>query len=104
MNFAVIPLTLKKANEFVVEHHRHSRRVVGCKFSIGAEYKNELVGVAIVGRPITMALDNGFTMEVLRCCVLPNAPKNTCSFLYGRCWRIWQQMGGKKCKEFIYIW
>jgi hypothetical protein len=32
----------------------------------------------------------------LRLCVLPDAPKNTCSFLYGRCWRIWQQMGGKR--------
>ena len=55
-----------------------------------------MFGVAIVGRPIARRLDDGFTSEVLRVCVTPNAPKNTCSFLYGRCWRIWQQMGGIK--------
>ena len=96
MNFTVVPLTLRFANLFITQHHRHNKRVVGCKFSIGAEYNNELVGVAVVGRPITMTLDDMFTVEVLRCCVLDNAPKNTCSFLYGRSWRIWQQMGGKK--------
>jgi len=96
MNFTVVPLTLKFANLFITQHHRHNKRVVGCKFSIGAEYNNKLVGVAVVGRPITMRLDDMFTVEVLRCCVLENAPKNTCSFLYGRSWRIWQQMGGKK--------
>ncbi len=93
MNFTVVPLTLKFANLFITQHHRHNKRVVGCKFSIGAEYNNKLVGVAVVGRPITMRLDDMFTVEVLRCCVLENAPKNTCSFLYGRSWRIWQQMG-----------
>ena len=96
MNFTAVPITLKFANTFITQHHRHNKRVVGCKFCIGAEYKNDLVGVAVVGRAITMQLDNMFTVEVLRCCVLPDAPKNTCSFLYGRCWRIWQQMGGKK--------
>ena len=96
MNFTVVPLTLRFANLFITQHHRHNKRVVGCKFCIGAEYNKELVGVAVVGRPITMTLDDMFTVEVLRCCVLDKAPKNTCSFLYGRSWRIWQQMGGKK--------
>jgi len=53
-----------------------------------------MVGVAIVGRPVARLLDDGYTAEVTRCCVLEKAPKGSCSFLYGRCWRIWQQMGG----------
>jgi len=96
MNFTVVPLSLKKANEFVTEHHRHNKKTQTHKFSIGAIYNDELVGVAIVGRPASRYLDNQFTAEVNRVCIKNPAPKNACSFLYGRCWRIWQQMGGKK--------
>ncbi len=57
---------------------------------------SELVGVAIVGNPLSATLMNGFTAEVLRVCVRDYAPKGTNSFLYSRCWRIWQMMGGTK--------
>jgi hypothetical protein len=70
--------------------------VQGAKFSIGASDGENLLGVAIVGRPVARTEDDGFTVEVTRVCVLDDSPKNTCSFLYGRCWRIWQQMGGKR--------
>ena len=96
MNFNVVPLSLKEANDFVTEHHRHNKKVAFHKFSIGAIYEDELVGVAIVGRTVARALDDQFVAEVLRVCIKDPAPKNACSFLYGRCWRIWQAMGGKK--------
>jgi hypothetical protein len=92
----VVPITLREANEFVANFHRHNKPVRGARFSIGASDKDDLVGVAIVGRPISRKLSDGFTAEVTRVCVPDSAPKNTCSFLYGRCWRIWQQMGGKR--------
>jgi|TARA_X000001388_G_scaffold43651_1_gene30681 hypothetical protein len=92
----IIPMTLRKANDFVKRFHRHNKNSQGHKFSVGASYNGELVGVAIVGRPVARKLDDGFTTEILRVCVRDSAPKNTCSFLYGRCWRIWQQMGGKR--------
>lgn len=95
MSLKVIPISIKEANEFVLNFHRHSKPTQGGKFAIGATREN-LVGVAIVGRPISRRLDNTFTAEVLRVCVSETSPKNTCSFLYGRCWRIWQQMGGNK--------
>ena len=59
-------------------------------------YKNKLVGVAIVGRPVSRRLDDRFTLEINRNCVLDLAPKGTCSFLYSRAIKIWQTMGGKK--------
>lgn len=95
---AVVPMTLRKANDFVAQYHRHSGRTArnGGKFAIGAALDGELVGVAIVGNPVSASLMNGVTAEVLRCCVLPNAPKNACSFLYGRCWQIWERQGGKR--------
>jgi hypothetical protein len=95
-HLSAIPLKLAEANEFVASFHRHNKPVVGARFSIGASDGEELVGVAIVGRPVTRHLDDGFTAEVTRCCVLPNAPKGTPSFLYSRCWRAWEAMGGTK--------
>jgi hypothetical protein len=63
-NITVIPITLKQANEFVIEHHRHHKAVQGCKFCIGAVDGNgDLRGVAIVGRPVSRYLDNGLTAE-----------------------------------------
>ena len=90
------PITLREANEFVLNFHRHNKPTQGGKFAIGALYDDELVGVAIVGRPVSAVLDDGMTAEVTRVCVRDHAPRNACSFLYGRCWRIWQQMGGKR--------
>ena len=90
------PIALREANEFVRNFHRHNKPTQGGKFAIGAVYDDELVGVAIVGRPVSSVLDDGTTAEVTRVCVRDHAPRNACSFLYGRCWRIWQQMGGKR--------
>lgn len=99
----VIPISLKEANDFVTNFHRHNGRTSrdGGKFAIGAaclKDENEgLVGVAIVGRPLSRILaEDSFTAEVLRCCVSPQAPKNSCSFLYGHCWRVWEAMGGRR--------
>ncbi len=92
----IIPIPLREANQFILSFHRHSKPVTGARFCIGASFQDKLVGVAIVGRPVARRLDDGFTAEITRVCTNLDAPKNTNSFLYGRCWRIWQQMGGTK--------
>lgn len=95
MKFRVIPLSLREANEFVEKYHRHHKKVQEHKFSIGAvNEKGELCGVAVVGRPVTRLLDDGFTLEVTRLCT--NGTKNVCSFLYAACRRIAREMGYKK--------
>ena len=91
-----VPITLREANQFVDSYHRHNSATQGGRFAIGASDGERLVGVAIVGNPLARMLMDGYTAEVLRCCVLPDAPRNSCSFLYGRCWRVWQQMGGRR--------
>ena len=88
------PCTLKQANEYVKLFHRHSKRVVGCKFSICAFKDNKLVGVAIVGRPVARKLDDGFTGEILRTCT--DGTKNVCSKLYGAAWRAAKALGYRK--------
>lgn len=89
-----VPIHLKQANEFVSQHHRHSKPTVGGKFAIGVEHEGKLVGVAIAGRPIARRLDNGKTLEVLRVCTDGTADAN--SFLYGRVKRIAALMGYQK--------
>lgn len=55
----IVPITLKAANEYVANRHRHHKPVVGCKFCIGVEDNGQLVGVAICGRPVSRHLDDG---------------------------------------------
>ncbi len=94
----IVPITLREANDFVESFHRHSKRTSrdGGKFAIGCSDGEKLCGVAIVGRPIARLLNDDYTAEVLRCCVTPDAPKNSCSKLYSACWRAWRAMGGRK--------
>lgn len=98
----IVNLTVANANDFVKEHHRHSKPVQGHKFSIGAVDDNlDLLGVCIVGRPVARKLDDGLTAEITRLCVLEDAPKNVCSFLYRAAWRAWSAMGGERIVTYI---
>lgn len=74
-------IKLSEANAFVEAHHRHHKPVIGHLFSLGAVLGDQLVGVAIVGRPVSRIRDNGTTAEVTRLCT--DGPRNACSFLYG---------------------
>lgn len=66
----LIPMTLREANAFVEQNHRHHKPVVGHKFSIGVSDGEKVVGVAIVGRPVGRFLDDGWTLEVTRLCTM----------------------------------
>lgn len=81
MAIALIPMSLEGANAFVEMHHRHHPPARGHKFSIGAMRDSALVGVAIVGRPVSRVRDDGATLEVTRLCT--DGGRNVCSFLYG---------------------
>jgi len=94
----VVPCSLRKANDFVEVYHRHNLRTSrdGGKFAVAVASGPRVVGVAIVGNPLSATLMDGFTAEVLRVCVLPEAPPSANSLLYGACRRIWFEMGGTK--------
>lgn len=95
----LVPITLKEANFFVEQHHRHHKPVTGHKFSIAASDGEKIVGVAIVGRPVSRYLDDGWTLEVNRLCT--DGTKNACSFLYSAVWRAAKNMGYKKLITYI---
>ena len=89
-----IPVSLAQANEFVRQHHRHHKPVAGHKFSIGCAENERLCAVAIVGRPVSRYLDDGFTLEVNRLC--SDGTKNACSILYAAAARAARAMGYHK--------
>jgi len=95
MKLQIVPITLKEANEFVRRYHRHHKPVPGCKFCVAvANENNEIVGVAIVGRPVARYLNDGWTLEVSRTCT--DGTKNANSMLYGAAWRVARALGYRK--------
>ena len=91
---SIVPCTLTEANEFIRKHHRHNQPMPGAKFCVAVAADHVVVGVAIVGRPVSRMLDDGWTLEVSRTCT--DGTKNANSMLYGRCQRICFALGYKK--------
>lgn len=85
------PITLREARGFVGRMHRHNRPPQGGLFAVGCERAGQLVGVAIIGRPIARNLDDGHTCEVTRLCT--DGTPNACSLLYGASARAAKALG-----------
>lgn len=94
-----VRIDLEEANAFVAQHHRHHKPVVGHLFSLGAVLADKIVGVAIIGRPVSRFRDDGETAEVTRLCT--DGTKNACSFLYGASARAAFALGFKKIGTYI---
>ena len=95
----IIPLTLSQANELISAWHRHHKPVQGHRFSIGARDGFDIVGAAVVGRPVGRKTDQYLIAEVTR--LVTNGHKNTCSFLYSAAARIAKEMGFEKIQTFV---
>jgi len=96
MGLTAVPMTLSEAKQFVTNFHRHNKAPQGGLFAVGVSDGEQLVGVAIIGRPVARALDTGVTCEVTRCCVKDGSPKGTCSFLYARAWQAAKALGWRR--------
>ena len=92
------PVTFADAKRFVSDHHRHNKPPVGHKFSVGVEQDGKLCGVAMAGRPVARALDDGKTLEVNRTCT--DGTPNANSMLYGAVWRAAKAMGYERCVTY----
>lgn len=92
----VIPICISKAAKACLVLHRHHAPPQGGLFSVGCRVVGEscLCGVAIVGRPVSRALDDGFSVEVLR--LATDGTLNACSFLYGQAWRSAKALGYRR--------
>ena len=94
-----LAITLAEANAFVSRYHRHHPPVVGHKFSLAAVKDGAIVGVCIVGRPVSRVRDDGITLEVTRLCT--DGTRNACSFLYGAAAKACFALGYQKLGTYI---
>jgi len=94
-----VRVELDEANEFVSQYHRHHQPVVGHLFSLGAVLGDSVVGVCIVGRPVSRFRDDGMTAEVTRLCT--DGTRNACSFLYGAAARAVFALGFARVGTYI---
>lgn len=93
------PCTLKQANEFVEQLHRHHKKAQGHRFSIAVFSGPNLCGVAIVGRPVSASVDAYTVAEVTRLCT--DGTRNACSILYAAVARACTAMGYDSVQTYI---
>lgn len=96
------PLTITAARAFVDAFHRHHKAPVSGLFAVGVETDGELIGVAIIGRPVARGNQDGYTAEVTRLAVLEGHP-NACSMLYGAAWRAARALGYKRLITYTLV-
>ena len=94
-----VPISLKDACSYINQNHRHHKAPQGWKFGISAVKNGVVVGVVIVGRPVSRMLDDGLTAEVTRLCT--DGTRNACSFLYSAARRAALAMGYKRIITYI---
>ncbi len=86
----IVPISLRTASAFILEHHRHHKPPRGMKFAIGVVNERGLVGVATAGRPVARAYGSD-VLEVNRTCT--DGTRNANSMLYGAARRAGVAMG-----------
>lgn len=95
------PLTYREACVFITSHHRHHKPPQGCKFCIGLNDGKKVVGVVIVGRPVSRHLDDTWTAEVTRLCT--DGTEHAASKLYAAAWRAARAMGYRRLITYTLI-
>jgi hypothetical protein len=92
----IVPITLREAKAFILQHHRHNKPPRGWKFGVGLSAGDKLVGVATAGRPVAKEIQKRepLTLEVNRTCT--DGTRNANSMLYGAVWRAARAMGYRR--------
>lgn len=95
----ITPIEFAEACAFVTKHHRHHKKPRGHKFSLAVVQDEQVVGVCIVGRPVARGNQNGWTLEVTRCCT--DGTPNACSKLYSAARRAAAALGYRRLITYI---
>lgn len=91
----IVPISMQDAREWVDRHHRRHRAPESGLFALAVAVSGEIRGVAIIGRPVARALQDGWTAEVTRVAVVEGVP-NACSKLYAAAWRAARALGWRR--------
>lgn len=99
-----VPISQAEAKAFIAQHHRHHEPSFGDIFRVALAVDGDLVGVAMIGRPVARMLNDGYTAEVTRLCVL-DAPeaRHAASKLYAMAWRIAREMGFRRLLTYTLV-
>jgi hypothetical protein len=94
VSLRLVPVSQAVAHDCVTRWHRHNAAPPSEIFRIGvADDTDMLVAVALGGRPVARAYDDGFTIEVTR--VSSDGTRNATSMLYAACARVAFGLGGR---------
>ena len=100
MSIELRPVTRDEARAFIAQHHRHHGVPIGWLWLHGAHDDNGgLIAVAVVGRPVARALDDGLTMEVTRMCT--DGEPNANSMLYAAAERAARAKGYRRGLTYL---
>ena len=91
MGLELQPITYREACTFITQYHSHHLPPVGWKYGIAVNNGMNVVGVVTVGRPVARSFDNGWTLEVTRCCT--DGTPHVASKLYAAAWRAARALG-----------
>ena len=64
MTLSVQPITFREACVFVRDHHRHHLPPQGWLFGAAINDGERVVGVVMIGRPVSRHMQDGWTVEV----------------------------------------
>lgn len=95
------PISYAEACDFIHQYHRHHLPPQGWKFGIAVNDGEKVVGVITVGRPVARHLDDGWTLEVTRCCT--DGTRNAASMLYAAAWRAARAMGYRRLITYTLV-
>ncbi|MGC0418398.1 XF1762 family protein [Embleya sp. AB8] len=96
MSLHIVPVRARQAREFIATWHRHHRPPAGWVFTVGVADEDQVLrGVAIAGRPVARASDDGWTLEVTRTATDDRAPNGN-SMLYGAARRAAKALGYRR--------
>ena len=95
----IVHVELDEANDIVLRLHRHHKKVLSHRFSIGVEMGGQLIGCVIIGRPVARRTDQRMTLEVTR--LVTDGTANACSLLYSAAARAGKELGYKRIQTFI---
>ncbi len=94
------PITYREACEFVKRHHRHHKPPQGWLFGTAVNDGENIVGVVMVGRPVSRHLDaEGYTAEVTRLCT--DGTPHVASKLYAAAWRAAKALGYRRLITYV---
>ena len=94
MTLELQPITFQEACSFVNDVHRHHKSPQGWKFGCAVNDGEKVVGVIMIGRPVARGSDDGWTLEVTRCCT--DGTEHAASKLYAAAWRATRALGYRR--------